>query len=386
MIVTNGRRSTLSVGHDSELTDLGFDNHFDLIRQLLQIADECLLVSPFLYSDFAPLVDDLSLNGLRVELISTCTPRGQDQLTKPYALRSFGQIFEKATGQWPTIGVDQALHSKVYVFWKQGRPLCGIVTSANLTQSGLIKNHETGVVLTNEEQLNEVAAIARSTLDYVSLSAYQVDRLCAAADAFANEVNDADDRDIGLDNMLNNYATPSAGNRSIKLREHARYYIKVSGVSDRPILPADRRPFDEPHAPLSFAKSPGRISLGDCLLEVAVGGKCFLSYYACASAVYERTAEERRGNADHDRWPFYMYGNNLSLHYGTVWFEDPIWYDDVVAEFKAAHPDVPVTVAGKDHFVGAMQMGNSYIAVTKTFGEFVRARIDAFRLRRAREE
>jgi hypothetical protein len=104
-----------------------------------------------------------------------------------------------------------------------------------------------------------------------------------------------------------------------------------------------------------------------------------LSYYSCASAVYERTDEEKRSIPDHKRWPFYVYANNLSLHYGAVWFDAPIYYDEVVNDFKAAHPDIPVTSAGRDHFLGAMQRGHSYIPVTKEFGEYVRGRIDSFR-------
>lgn len=377
VVVTNGRPGEVLVA--AAATALRFETHLGLLRQLMQLSDECLLVSPFLFEDFAPLVDGLALENLRVELISTCAPRGDDQLVKPHALRNFGRVFQTASGSWPTIGIDHALHSKVYVFWKAGRPFFGLVTSANLTRSGLTLNHETGILLTDEPRLSELAATTRENLDYVSLSEYQLDKLCSAAEIIGREAQRAQDREIGLTRLLSLYATPSAGNRDILLREHSHYYIKVSGVSDRPILPKDRRPFDEPHCQLSFAKSPSNITLGDCLLEVAVGGKCFLSYYTCASAVFERTDAEKRQDPDNRRWPYYVYANNLSLHYGEAWFEEPIFYDHVVSDFKATNPDISVTTAGKDDFVGAMQMGHSYISVTKEFGEFVRARIDCFR-------
>ena len=103
------------------------------------------------------------------------------------------------------------------------------------------------------------------------------------------------DVNIGLGNILNAYVTPGAGNPDVRLAGTATYYIKVSGVTERPILPEDRQPFDEPHTTLDFAKQPNNIRLGDCLLEVAVGGKCFLPYYACASAALAGARPVRYG-------------------------------------------------------------------------------------------
>ena len=110
-----------------------------------------------------------------------------------------------------------------------------------------------------------------------------------------------------------------------------------------------------------------------------MGGKCFLPYYACASASYERTEEERDADPDYRRWPYYVYANSLALHYGAAWFEAPIYCDDIVKRFKQLRPDVSVTRAGKDHFLGAVQMGHSYVQVTREFGELVRRVIDEFR-------
>lgn len=355
-----------------------WQNHKQLLLALIEDCDECLLVSPFLASDFTNLFTGISFAGKTVELISTCSPRGDDQFSKPHALRAFGEVIKATKGEWPTIGLDQDLHSKVYVFRKESRPFAGIVTSANLTDSGLVRNHETGILLQSEESLLSLESMCRKHLDYVNLSEWQIDKLCQAADIVGRNYTPQEDREIGLKSILNNYATPSAGNRTTALRDGAKYYIKVSGVRDRPILPEQRRPVDQPHCTLTFAKEPKGISLGDCLLEVAVGGACFLSYYACASAVWEFTDEEKASNSDHKRWPHYVYANNLSLNYGSTWFETPLFYDQVVEDFKREHPLDPVTAAGGDHFKGAMQMGHSYIRVTKQFGEYVRSKIDSY--------
>ena len=371
-----------STGGEAEIKALGkvfrWRNHRELLVVLIDTSDECLLVSPFLARDFATLFAGISFADKTVELISTCTPRGDDQLVKPFALKSFGETVKASKGFWPTIGLDQSLHSKVYVFRKDGRPFAGIVTSANLTESGLGGNNETGVLIQSENTLLDLESMCRRELDYVGLAEWQLEKLCQAAEIASRNHKPLEAQEIGLSAMLNNYATPSVGNRRTTLHPKAQYFIKVSGVKDRPILPENRRVINEAHCTLTFAKKPKGIRLGDCLLEVAVGGACFLSYYACASTVWEFTDEEKAAHPDHNRWPHYVYANNLSLHYGAIWFESPIFYDRLVDDFRHQFPSTPVTAAGGDHFKGAMQMGHSYIKVTTEFGEFVRSTIDSY--------
>jgi len=378
LFVSNGSPAALTLR--PEIGSIEFTDHLTLVRQLLVHCDSCLLVSPFLYREFAPLVEGLTLKAQRVELVTSCAPRGQDQFEKPFALRSFGRTFKEKLGYWPEISINQSLHSKIYIFSIAGTPFAGIVTSANLTEAGLSRNHETGVAITQAARLVELSALAMSRLNYVHLKEDQVDQLCNAVDAYQGRYgrNDEGDVDVGLENILNTYSTPSAENRDAVLSSFANYYVKVSGVKDRPILPENQRAFAEPRTELDFAKSPDKFRIGDCLLEVAVGGKCFLSYYACASAPHERTERERSSDPDFARWPYYVYANNLSLHYGAAWFEAPIYYDALIGEFKALYPATSVTTAGGDHLLGPIQMGNSYFQVTPEFGKFVRSKIDAF--------
>ncbi|WP_119395054.1 restriction endonuclease PLD domain-containing protein [Salinibius halmophilus] len=350
---------------------LQWSNHLDLVKQLLTHCDECLIVSPFLAQDSQVLLSELELTGKRFELISTCPKAGSEQFTKPQALMNFGQYIESQTGHWPVIGLDQKLHAKIYIFSKAGSDFCGIVTSANFTMNGLKHNHETGVLITDEHALQRLKESARNGQDFVNLAQWQLDKLVLVAD-MQEKANSHDEvGDIGLHNMLNNHCTPSEGNRSVKINAAAKYFIKVSGYKEEPILPADQRVIDEPHAMLTFAKAPKNIRQGDCLLEVAVGGQCFLSYYACASAVAEFTEEEQRTDSHKKRWPHYMYANNLSLQYGKQWFKNPLFYNDVIESFKAANPGEAVTASGGFDIKGTIQFGSSYFEVTKAFAEFV---------------
>ncbi|MEO8315601.1 MAG: restriction endonuclease PLD domain-containing protein [Pseudomonadota bacterium] len=380
ILVTNGFAASALLTTGGAVHEIQFRDHFTLLRQLIGIADGCLLEAPFLYADFAEFLAGLEVRGKEWELITSAKQRGDDQLRKPYALRSFGSLLLAATGKWPTIHLNDNLHSKIYLFRKGGQPFAGVVTSANLTHAGLCTSHETGLLIEDVAQLRALDAIGRQGLEYVHLAEHQVERMCWYADEYRKLYgNEERDVNAGLQNFLNQYATPSAGNRNIRLTSTARHFIKVSGVKDDPILPKDRRPFAEPHGKLAFAKSPGKsIVIGDCLLEVAVGGQCFLSYHACASEPHERTEREKESNPKHKRWPHYVYANNLSLHYGQLWFEAPIGYEATIQEFKREYPEIPVTQAGGDNLMGAIQMGNSYFQVTREFGEFVRKKNDAF--------
>lgn len=361
--------------------ELRFNNHLSLLRQLLEVADACLFEAPFLYQDFGEFFAGITLKGKQVELISMARPKGDDQLKKPYGLRSFGQLVRATTGTWPAMHLNNNLHSKIYLFRKGGESFAGVVTSANLTHAGLCTSHETGVLVDDVAQLRALEEIARRGIEW-HLAEHQVERMCMFADVYKRDLAGyVGDIDVGLGNFLNTYAVPAAGNRNVRLASTARYFIKVSGVRDRPILPQDRVPWDEPYGELDFAKDPGKlIAIGDCLLEIAVGGQCFLSYHSCASESHERTEQEKERNPEHKRWPFYVYGNNQSLHYGQIWFEAPIMITTTEEEFKGLYPEVTITTAGGDNIIGAMQRGSSYFQVTREFGEFVRAKIDAFKL------
>jgi hypothetical protein len=380
ILVSNGGQAEVVLTVEGKGCSVAYQDHWSLLRALAGLADHSLLVSPYLYEDFVGLFSGLSLRGVGFELISSIDRQGSDQLKKPFSLRNFGQVVQQSTRSWPAIGLTDDLHSKIYVFSKQGAAFAGLVTSANLTDSGLRRrHHETGVLLVDPESLQSLMIMARTGLKYVSLAPHQLDKLCDLMaenrERFAAQI---DEFDAGLAARLAEYATPSAGNREIRLAAHARYFIKVSGVRDRPILPDDGRRFDQPHVQLDFTQEPQNIRLGDCLLEVAVGGMCFLSYYACASRPFKRTDEEKQVDPDYVRRPVYVYANNLSLRYGAEWFAAPLMYDVVIEEFLAAHPGVHVTAAGGDHIRGAMQYGSSYVQVTPEFGQFVKDRLDSW--------
>lgn len=362
---------------DDNTIEKSIKNHEELLTVLIPQCDKVIIASPFLMNEFDKFFENINIQNVEFELITTCKAKGDEQIVKPFQMKNFGTVIKRLTQKWPEIHLINSLHSKIYLFYKSKKTILGIVTSANFTNNGLVKNHETGVILQDSNILQDLELDLKNNLEYISLAEFQIDKLCAIVDLMKKEKRYEKQEDINI-NLLKNIeknCTPSAGNRNIKLRDSATYYISVAGVTENPILPQDKRKVIKPHSDIWFAKEPKTMKEGDCLLEVAVGGKCFLSYYAIASRVFTRTIEEQK-NKEYKRWPFYVYANNLSLNYGEKWFDKPLYYKDIIEEFKIKFPNTPVTASGKDSFVGAIQIGHSFVKVTREFGEFVRKRID----------
>lgn len=375
-VVSNKGQLRLSIATSKGNLDIVVENHFQLLRTLLQSFDYAYLVSPFLFAEFNNFFSGIDLSKKRVDLVTCCAPRGSDLLSKPFSMQSFGRLMQEQTGRWPVIHIDQSLHSKVYIFGDKEDSAIGVVTSGNLTYGGLQNNSETGIVVTDRATLRDLRAAVDRNIDFVSVTEQQVSLLCSVVRAATpSRVND-EDIDMGLPDILAKNCAPSAHNTNITIGPNARYFIKVSGYKDEPILPENREPRDDPHPELSFAKEPKGIYPGDVLLEVAVGGKCFLSYYTCSSGASMRTAQEQARDPHHKRWKFYVTANNLAPTFGASWFEDPIFYGDVTDSFKKIYPGVPITTNGGDNLQDAINFGNSYFQITKEFALFVKDLID----------
>lgn len=375
-VVSNRGELRLSITTSEGNFDITVNNHFQLIRALLQRFDYTYLVSPFLFMEFNALFSGIDLSKKRVDLVTCCTPRGNDLLTKPFSMQSFGRLVQEQTGRWPVIHIDQSLHSKVYIFGDKENPVVGVVTSGNLTHGGLQNNSETGIVITDKAILRDLRLAVDRNIDFVHITEQQVSILCSVVGAAAPTRTKDDDIDMGLPDILAKNCAPSTHNTDIVLKPDARYFVKVSGYKDEPILPENREPRDDPHPELSFAREPKGIYPGDMLVEVAVGGKCFLTYYTCSSGASMRTAREQAQNSHHKRWKYYMTANNLAPMFGATWFEDPIFYGDVTEHFKKCYPGVPITTNGGDNLQDAINFGNSYFQITKDFALFVKDLID----------
>jgi|GEM_PF-4610085 len=158
-------------------------------------------------NDFKQFFINLDIKNIKFELITTCNPKGNEQLTKPFQIKNFGLTIKEHTKKWSDIHLINSLHSKIYLFYKNDSIILGIVKSANFTNNGLSHNHETGVVFEDNKILNDLEVDIRNNLDYINLSESQVDDLCREADLIKKDKlsKKEEDIDINISKYLEKY-------------------------------------------------------------------------------------------------------------------------------------------------------------------------------------
>jgi len=115
-------------------------NHHHWIQGWLSLANEAILVSPFMMEDLSRLLSPVACSKLeRIRVVTTLKPRSREQIRKICALKS---LVDSVGEDRVTVMIDNNLHGKVYIFKQAGVPIAGIITSANLTDAGLNRNHE----------------------------------------------------------------------------------------------------------------------------------------------------------------------------------------------------------------------------------------------------
>lgn len=184
--------------------DKSIKNHKELLEVIIPKCNKVLIASPFLMNDFKQFFASIDIKNIKFELITTCNPKGAEQLTKPFQIMNFGLTIKEHTTKWSDIHLISSLHSKIYLFYKNDSIVLGVVTSANFTNNGLSCNHETGVVLSDNKILNDLEVDIRNNLEYIKLSESQVNDLCREADLKKKDkkLEKQEDIDINISRYL----------------------------------------------------------------------------------------------------------------------------------------------------------------------------------------
>jgi hypothetical protein len=357
-------------------------SHLALLRTLLEKSDEAVLVSPFLFADFSNWVASLNLSRLRaIRLVTTLAPRGSDQLTKPRSLQS---LIDALSKYWPNVGltiqIDNALHGKIYLFKTAGRITDAIVTSANLTNSGLRDNHEWGVQVTDEGALRELLAEIDEGVEYLNISPDLVRKMVLFAEHYARENPglNREDIDASLLNALKN--APRKGGGEIDWPNVRNVFLKPWGTRDNPVLKEDHRPFSEPQGDLDFPKGrPADVGVGDIVVCFGTGSRCVVAVYRVLSSPDERPKELQERDEHARRWPWYAFGENCTARFGSRWWEYDLTIDRLSAEYLSTHPGGQLSAAGSGS-LGAFNFGAGRLRLDRGFGRFAAERILAIDL------
>jgi hypothetical protein len=358
------------------ITNIGSTSHAERIAELSQQADEVVFVSPFLFADFGPWIDSLDLKGLRrFTLITTLVPKGSDQLKKPAALLS---LYYGLTERWPNleliIQIDNNLHGKVYLFKKGGAITDGIITSANLTRSGLNLSHEWGVHTKDTQLLTNLHAEINAAVEHPVIPVDLLRKLALFADQYKRDHPDEPEQkdiDASLLKALESAPKSKDLEKEIVWDNVRHVFLKPWGTKDHPVIKAEQRLFGDQQGVLEFPKGkPKDVGTEDLVVTFGTGCRCILSVYQVLSYPEERSEELQKNDENARRWPWFVYGHNYTTLFGNSWWEHDITVDVLRDEFLAAYPGKAITEAGGDG-LGAFQFGAGRLRVTKEFGRFV---------------
>lgn len=358
------------IGNDASST------HDTLLSELIASASNVLIASPFLFDDFEPWVSRVDFSRTSsLRLVTTIAPRGDDQLRKPSSLISLlGSMQER----WPhvqvTVQVDNKLHGKVFLFWQEGCLSTGVVTSANLTQSGLWKNHEWGIALHDLAILESLHRQIDAAVEYPYISNDLLRQMALIVDQYRRDNPSApEQRDIDVLHHALKTAplNRTAANSRALIDTSQRVFLKPWGTKDRPVLKAGRESFSTLEERLDFPKTrPTDVRKGDLVIAFGTGSRCVLSLYRVLRPPEERPANEQESDLDVARWPWFVAGENLTPGFGRSWWEHDLTIDRLAEEFRGLAPDSPHTAAGALS-LGAFNFGAGRLHLSDAFGVFL---------------
>jgi HKD family nuclease len=178
------------------------NNHLARLKDLLKECDSVILTSPFLMTDFTNFFSNGLCDNLKsIHLITTLKPNSIDQIKKISSLVSLIENKEiKRKGIQCKISLNNKLHGKIYIFKKLGVSFSAIISSANLTDSGLSFNHEWGIEFSD---LIQIDTLEKTLIDCIepqfeSLSTSVIYRMQQGVKDYLNKQSNPIEMEIDL--------------------------------------------------------------------------------------------------------------------------------------------------------------------------------------------
>lgn len=359
----------------------GEHDHAEAIRDLAGVGDELLIASPFLLEHFGTWIESMPLSGLsRLHLVTSFQPRGDDQLRKPAMLLSLIDAVRKHAPHLgnPRIDLDNSLHGKVYLASDGRGPLAGIVTSANLTLSGLARNHEWGLWLEDSELLADLKEQILEGVEYYNITEplLRILQLQVKRIEEQGKARPQPDVDIDLLSIVRNKAASRArATEGVKLELAERIHLKPYGTAEHPLEKESQEDFSAQRL-LDFPRGykPANVRPNDIILQFGTGCRCIVSVYQVLTFAEEKAEVEQARNPDARRWPYHVFGHNHTPLYGRHWFEYDLTIDRLSADYLSEYPDGLITEERGKTF-GALNRGAGRVALDRDFGCYLIERI-----------
>lgn len=342
-------------------------NHHNSIQSMLSYANHMILVSPFLTEDFEEFINNVAELGVKsILLITTLRDNSPDLFKKANSLYSFCTSCIQNTINFE-VRVDNKLHGKIYIALDDGRPIRGIITSANFTDNGLSHSHEWGIEIEDSHMLqdiiNDLMKVSTFPLTYKEIEA-----IIKAIDDYSKENPPIQEQKPKLDVTKHikdklKLETPKIP-QSLEFPSDIRYFLKPIGSSDQPF--DESRKLNTTIQEMHFSKrKPNAVHLGDILICYGVGTTKLLGYFRVSSEPFHLPD-------DNARWPWAVNAENLCPKYSSNWSS----YNNTLSSIQASygHDKELTFVGGKS--LGALNFGADKIRLNEFFAYYIINTID----------
>lgn len=342
-------------------------NHSSRLKEFFKKSDNVILVSPFLMTDFSGFLAEIELvETKKIHLITTLKPNSVDQIPKIKSLVSlieFSDIHEDKIKC--NISLNNRLHGKVYIFKNGESYLSAIISSANLTFSGLSRNHEWGVEITSKHQIQELENSILEGIEFENISFQEIYKMQDKANQYLQEKPLSEISKIELD--LTTCISPSYN--SSFLNENVNYWLKPIGDVSRPI--EKDRLFNENEGVFGFSKlRPSGVKQNDILIIYGVGSGKIISIYRVDSPPELATNDQINENVRTARWPWSIRGINLTPIFGGAWWTHNLHINSLREQYLSVNINGSITfVGGKT--LGALNFGKDKVKLAPGFARYL---------------
>jgi HKD family nuclease len=346
------------------------ENHSTRLKQLFSESDTVILTSPFLMLDFADFFGEINFSQLeKFHLITTLSPKSFDQIKKISSLSTlvdFPDIRDQKVNC--QISLNNKLHGKIYIFKKSDKYISAIISSANFTESGLSRNHEWGVEISDKDEIKNLEKSILDSIEFSNLTIDEIHRMQKAANEFLERQPQSEARDIDLN--LTDFL--SSSDWAAQLDNTINYWLKPIGVTGDPI--EEGNPFDTVNAgkgDLNFSKlRPTGVKPNDILIAYGVGTTKILSVYRVTSYPEYVTPEDIQKVNWYERWPWYVNGENLTPTFGGSWWSHNLYINGLKEQFLNAHKGGEITAVG-GKTLGGLNFGKDKLKLSHDFAKFI---------------